>query len=94
MNGMWTFTTNENIGANGYFTDKGDISLRINEKKPLHFNLAGNINILKNSLDIKVSDFYLDASKFSKYFNSSYFSLLRSAGWQPGSVRCIYRSVS
>ncbi len=75
MNGMWTFTTNENIGANGYFTDKGDISLRINEKKPLHFNLAGNINILKNSLDIKVSDFYLDASKFSKYFNSSYFSL-------------------
>lgn len=75
MKGMWTFKSDDNMGITGFYTDNGGISLKINESKPLHFNLSGNIEFAKNALNLKLSDFYLDAAQFAKYFNSSYFSL-------------------
>lgn len=68
--------SDENLGVSGYYMmDSGNIQASVLEEKPFHFNLEGNLNSISNTFDLFVDSFYFDSSKFSKFINTSFFSV-------------------
>ena len=72
---MWEFRTDDYFGASGYLFDNGQLALAVEESKPLHFILNGNITT--ESVLFDLSNFYLDMSQLSFLINSDLFSVYR-----------------
>ena len=70
---MWEFRTDDYFGASGYLFDNGQLTVAIEDSKPLHFMLDGSINT--NQIDFNLSNFYLDMSQFAFLVNSDIFSV-------------------
>lgn len=74
--GILMVRSDENLGVSGYYMmDSGNIQLSVSEEKPLHFNLAGNLNSVSNTFDLLIDSVYFDSIKFSKFINTSFFSI-------------------
>ncbi len=55
-----------------YYTDIGYIEASVSERKPLHFNFNGTMDLKNSMLDMHLTDFAFDASKFDFLKNSSF----------------------
>ncbi len=72
---MWEFRTDDYFGASGYLFDNGQLALAVEESKPLHFILNGNITT--EAIQFNLSNFYLDMSQLAFLINTDLFSVYK-----------------